>query len=415
MGLVCNPLKDQEIAWHQQPRIGLTTNSDGRLTLVDRGGIVLSARDQLKLDLIIKVEMGVLDRASAAAALAVDIRTLRRYIKAYRDRGTLFVLHGNRGKAPANKIDETLKLTAQNLVRERYYDFNMLHALEKINQDLDVCIKREVFRSWCHELGIVKRGHKRRKRPRKYRSRTKQIGILVQMDGSHHKWFGGIESCLVAAIDDATSTILGAGFFSGETTDACLEVLKQIVKKYGSFKLLYVDKAGVFGGVKRSGFSHVETAMGEFGTQVIYANSPQAKGRIERLFDTLQDRLIPEMRLAGIKTFRSANKYLQEVYIPQQHNPRFSCRPESPISAFQAIKEGTDLDQIFCKKEYRKVARDHTISFEGHRYMLDRRLEYSLSGQRIEIRIYADGKWLAFYGLERMKLIRVDKIRNIAA
>lgn len=380
-----------------------------------KDGIVLSARDQLKLDLVIKVETGVLDRDSAALALAVDVRTIRRYLKRYREQGTLFVLHGNRGKAPVNKTDRRLKATVQQLVRERYYDFNMLHALEKVNQDLDCDLRREVFRRWCHELGIVKRGRKRRSKPRKYRSRTKQIGILVQMDGSHHKWFGGIESCLVAAIDDADGKILDGGFYSGETTDACLDVLRRIVEAHGCFKILYVDKAGVFGGIKRTGFSHVERALGLLGTQVIYANSPQAKGRIERLFDTLQDRLIPEMRLAGIKSFRAANKFFREIYIPQHHNARFAKRPDSPISAFQPVRAEHELSEIFCKKEYRKVARDHTISFEGRKYMLDQKLESSLSGQRIEVRIYADGRWLAFYGLERMKLIKIDKIKNIAA
>lgn len=378
------------------------------------GGTILTARDQLKLDLITKVEMGVLDREIAALTLDVTERTIRRYIKRYREEGVLFMLHKNKGKTPPNKTNEPLKIEVQTLIRETYYDFNMLHALEKINQDLDCNIKREVFRRWSHEIGLVKRKRKRRSRPRKYRGRMKQTGILVQMDGSHHKWFGGIESCLIALIDDATSEVIQAEFAYGETTDACMKVLKEAVEKKGAFKILYVDKAGVFGGVKRTGFSQVERALGRLGTSVIYADSPQAKGRIERLFDTLQDRLIPEMRIAGIKSMREANKFLKNIYIPQQHNPKFACLPDSPISAYSAIPSHLDLEQVFCRIEVRKVGKDHTLSFEGRRYMLDANFEYSIAGQRIEIRMYRDGAWSAYYGEKKMKLIKIEKITRLA-
>lgn len=291
----------------------------------------------------------------------------------------------------------------------------MLHALEKINQELDINLKREVFRKWSHEIGVVKRSRKRRKRVRKYRSRMKRSGILIQMDGSHHRWFAGLETCLIAAIDDATGEIVGAEFFYGETSEGCLKVLRDLVGRKGVFELLYVDKAGVFGGIKRSGFSQVERALGELGSKVIYANSPEAKGRIERLFDTLQDRLVAEMRLAGVKNIRQANKFLQEIYIPHQHNPRFSSKPESPITAYRPVPDHLDLDEVFCKKEYRRVAKDHTISFSGSRFILDRQFPYSIAGQKIEIRIYGKGRWIAFYGEEKMKLVIIKKLNLTAA
>jgi transposase len=379
------------------------------------GAIILSVRDQLKIDLIVKVESGVMDRETVQHALDVSQRTLRRYIRDYRRYGTIFVLHKNRGKSPGNKTPETLRLKCMTLMRTRYYDFNMLHALEKINQDLDTTIKREIFRKWCHKEGMVKRHRKRRARPRKYRVRMKQVGQLIQMDGSHHRWFAGIETCLIVAIDDASGEILFAQFSYEESTKACLSVLHETVLKKGCFKLLYVDKAGVFGGVKRSGFSQVERALGELGTHVMYAHSPQAKGRVERVFDTLQDRLIPEMRLAGIKNLRQANKYLQEIYIPQLHNPKFSFKSESPMTAFTPVPGYLDLSQVFCKKEYRKVAKDHTISIEGVRYMLNRKFEHSISGHKIEIRTYKDSSWLAFYGGEKLRLIKINKVEKRVA
>ena len=376
-------------------------------------GIVLSARDQLKLDLIGKVESQVMDRGTASMLLNISLRTLKRYIKSYREKGVRSLLHANRGKTPPNKKPDKLKLLAQQLVKERYYDFNMLHALEKINQELDSDIKREVFRKWCHEIKIVKRARRRRVKVRKYRQRMKQKGNMLLMDGSYHRWFGGIETCLIAIVDDATSEVLYAEFTHGETTDACLSLLLAVVKKFGIFQILYTDKAGVFGGAKRAGFSQVERALGELGISTLYAHSPEAKGRIERLFDTLQDRLIPEMRIAGIKTMRQANRFLQENYLPHMHNPKFSTNPESPVTAFKEVAKTIQLEEIFCKKEYRKVGKDHTISFDNKRYMLDQRFEYSISGQRIEIRIYGNGKWFAYYGINRMKLIQIRKVEHL--
>ncbi len=136
-----------------------------------------------------------------------------------------------------------------------------------------------------------------------------QAGLMIQMDGSHHRWFGDRETCLIAAIDDATSEVVAAEFFEGETTFGCLKTLHEIVSKKGVFKILYVDRAGLYGGIKRHGFSQVARALEEIGAQIIYANSPEAKDRVERLFQTLQDRLVPELRLSKIRTIEQANDF----------------------------------------------------------------------------------------------------------
>ena len=140
-------------------------------------------------------------------------------------------------------------------------------------------------------------------------------GLLMQMDGSTHRWFGDKKSCLIALIDDATSEI-HAEFFDAETTLGCLKVLRDYIERRGLFKVLYVDKAGIFGGPKRCNFSQVKRACEELGIEIIFANSAQGKGRIERSFDTFQDRLVPELRLKRIKRMESANRYLQETFIP---------------------------------------------------------------------------------------------------
>ncbi len=229
-----------------------------------------------------------------------------------------------------------MKKQVQKLVQEKYFDFNLVHLQEKLFEELGFKIKYQTLRRWCHEINHVKRAKKRRSRPRYYRERMSQEGLMLQMDGSHHLWFGGRFLCLIAAIDDATSEVF-ARFYEGETTSACLDFLKDLVSRKGAFKVLYTDKAGVFGGIKRENFSQVERALGELGAQVIYAHSPQAKGRIERLFGTLQDRLVAELRFNGIASIEAANEYLQNVYLPHLHNPKNMVQAHNPVSAYRAL------------------------------------------------------------------------------
>lgn len=241
-----------------------------------------------------------------------------------------------------------------NYVEAELYDFNMLHSLEKIEHKFNLKINRETFRRWCHKNGMVKKAHHcRRSKPRYKRTRFSKSGFMLQLDGSPHRWFGNEESCLIAAIDDATSEVVGGKFFKTETMFGTFEVLTSIFKKYGLPSVLYVDRAGIYGGQKRTNFSQLVRALEELGIQIIYANSPEGKGRIERLFRTLQDRLIPEMRLKNIETYVTANEYLNNVYIPHLHNPRFSVQAQSQAPAWRPILLHQKLEEIFCIKEKR--------------------------------------------------------------
>ncbi|MBF0315731.1 MAG: hypothetical protein HQK52_20085 [Oligoflexia bacterium] len=179
--------------------------------------------------------------------------------------------------------------------------FNMSHAHEKlVEKGLKVpCYT--VFRNICHRHKTVKHPYKKLKQKiRKIRNRCVARGIMLQIDGSYHVWFGRFESCLITIIDDATGEILFGKFCSAETKDDCIDVIVNVLKTHGKFGILYADKAGVYGGAKREGFAHVLTGLDELGITSIAANSAEAKGRIERQYRTLQDRLIPEMRTRGI-------------------------------------------------------------------------------------------------------------------
>lgn len=376
--------------------------------------MILKSKDQLRLEIVHKTCAGELDRPEACAALQVSERTLRRYIRGYREQGISFLVHGNRRREPVNKTHEVFKKKVQDLILEKYFDFNVCHLQEKLEEELGMKMTYSTLYRWCSEMNMLKNTHKkRRSKPRKHRNRMTQKGYMLQLDGSHHQWFGGRLLCLMAAIDDATGEVF-AKFYEGETSWACMDFLKDLIKREGAPKFVYTDKAGVYGGIKREHFSQVERALGELGSHVIYAQSPEGKGRVERLFRTLQDRLVPELRLAGHSTISSANKYLKEIYLPQQHNIKFTVKPENHVSAFKAVPEEKDLEDVFCMKEYRIVARDHTVSIKGEKWVISDNLKYSIAKARIELRFDKWGEWKSFFANKPIKLVKIKKAKRLA-
>lgn len=375
------------------------------------GVLILNAKDQLKLEVISKLDSKRMSVKDVSLVLSLSERSVFRLLKNYREYGAIFLKHRNSFKTPWNKTDPKLKKQVQQLIKEKYFDFNVLHLQEKLVEE-DIHVKRETLRKWAHEISMVKRAHKRKKRPRKYRQRLPQAGMLVQMDGSHHKWFGGRETCLVAMIDDANNFV-HAEFFEGETTLACMKVLRDFIDKHGVFKILYTDKAGVFGGIKRNHFSQVERALSEVGSQVVYAHSPEAKGRVERLFNTLQDRLVPEMRISKVRTIEQANEFLK-TYLSQVHNPKYTVLPVNPQSVYAGVPKNMDLKEVFCVKEFRKIAKDHTISFNGEKWSIANEFKFSIAGNRIEIRYNQDRSWQAWFGTRKIKLIKIQKLKKVA-
>jgi len=337
----------------------------------------MDSKSQFTVDIISKVLDGKITINSATQLLQKSRRTVERYLSRYRKEGIRFVIHGNTGRAPINKIPESLKKEVQNLIQTKYYDFNLQHLSELLSKNEGLSIKRETLRSWAHDIHHVKRSKRRRSRVRKYRERMPLSGLMLQMDGSPHRWFGDEKSCLIAIIDDATSDI-HAQFFPSETTEGCMKVMRAYIEKRGIFKTLYVDRAGIFGGPKRSNFSQMQRACDELGIEIIFANSPQGKGRIERSFDTFQDRLVPELRLHNITDMENANRYLQEEFIPNYWAKNVMVQPTGLRSAFRRIPDDLDLNTICVQKEYRKIRRDHTFSFDNKMYVIDSPIRYSI-------------------------------------
>jgi transposase len=351
-------------------------------------GVLLNAQNQLIIHIIEKLNSKKISIETATKVLNVSERTIHRYVAGFSKFGVSYFNHGNKNRIPKNKTSSEVILNSKKLMKEKYFDFNITHALEKLKSEENVTINRESFRKICHEINLVKKEKRRSRKVRKLRSRTPQAGIMLQMDGSHHRWFNDEESCLIGAIDDASNENYYSEFFTGETTVGCLKVLLEIVKKKGLFSILYTDRAGLFAGPKRADFSQVKRALNELGIQIIYASSAQAKGRIERHWGTLQDRLVPEMRLRKIKSYEAANDFLQRQFLPNDYNKNFKVVPSNLESGFQPLPQEIDLNEIFCLKYLRSVKSDHTYSFNGQLYRIKSNLKYSIQNQKIEIRIY---------------------------
>ncbi len=368
--------------------------------------IKMDSKAQLTVDIITKVAEGKIDCVNAAKLLNKSRRTIERYLKKYRKVGIQFVVRQNSGKSPSNKSCDEVKRTVQRLIKEKYFDVNLTHLRELLADNEQLLVKRETLRSWAHEIHHVKRAKRRRSQVRKRRKRMESPGLLLQMDGSPHRWFGDKKSCLIAIIDDATSKI-HAEFFGSETTLGCLKVLRDTIAKKGLFKVLYVDKAGIFGGPKRCNFSQVQRACSELSIEIIFANSPQGKGRVERAFDTFQDRLIPELRLNRIDQMDSANQYLQKTFIPQYWQKQVQVNSRNASSEFAALPEHINLDDVCLMKDYRKIRNDHTFSYGNKFYLIESPLKRSIAKQRIEIRTRDNDGFSAYFAGRLLKVSEV--------
>jgi len=377
------------------------------------GGIYMSRRGQVAYRVVSEFMAGKLYRREAAELLEVRERTVSRIARRIESRGLFATVHGNRGKPPWNKKSEESKSAVMGLVASEYFDFNMTHCLEKLKENHGLEVKYETFRRWCHERKLVKRQKRRRPVARYRRIRMQSEGLLLQMDGSPHRYNGKDEWCLIAAIDDATSDIPYGEFFLSEDTINCMTVLQRIIEKKGIPYALYVDEAGCFGGGKRARFNQFKRAAEELGIKILFATSAEAKGRIERAWDTIQDRLVPEMRIRKIHRMPAANDYLQNQFLPNYWKNENTVAPRSAESRYTALQSTISLKEVLCLKDYRTVNRDHTLSWNGVEYGLESPLKYSIYRQKIEFRTYQDLSWTAYFAGRPIELHQLASLRRL--
>ena len=378
-------------------------------------GIYMSKQGQVTHQVVSDFLLGKLNRKQTAELLQVRERTVTRMARRIESKGVFAVVHGNRDRCPINKKSEVLQKSVMKLVEEKYFDFNMTHCLEILKSEHQIEVKYSTFRRWCHDRHLVKRRKRGKGVARNRRVRMPNEGLLLQMDGSPHRYNGKDKWCLIAAIDDATSDIPYAEFFLSEDTINCMTVMQKIIEKKGIPYAIYVDKAGCLGGGKRSLFNQFKRACSELDIRIIFASSPEAKGRIERTWDTFQDRIIPEMRVRQIHRMPAANDYLQNQFIPNYWTPKNTVVAQSLESRYRTVPKEKKLREIFCLKDYRSVNRDHTLSWEGNMYQLDSPLKYSIRGQQIEFRTYQDLTWASFYAGKPIELRLVTPPERLKA
>ena len=371
--------------------------------------ITMTVQEQRRAWVLTKVLKGELSMAEGAARLELSERQLWRLRVAYERRGPAGLVHGNRGRPSPRRLAETDRRRIVELRRTTYADVNDSHFTELLAAREGIATSRETVRAVLRAEGI---GSPRRRRPARHRSRRPRLpaeGLLLQLDGSPHDWLEGRgpELSLLGAIDDATGQVPAALFREHEDAAGYLELLRQVVTAKGIPDAVYRDRHSAFEPTRRarrgddddpgapSALSQVGRALAELGIASIAAHSPQAKGRVERLWGTFQDRLRVEMRLASVTDIGAANAFLPAFLV--RHNARFGVPALDPVPAWRALPAGLDLARVLVFKYRRKVARDHTIRLAGRVLQLPRAAR-SYAGRRVEVHVRLDGSIVAFDG-----------------
>jgi transposase-like protein len=314
----------------------------------------------------------------AGRLLGLTDRQIRRIVSRVQVEGDVGLAHRNRGKRSNRAIDDRRKTDILRMYTKQYSDFGPTLAAEKLKERDGIRISDETLRLWLVEAGVTH--FRRRSRPhRAWRERKPHRGELVQMDGSHHAWFEdrGPECVLMAYIDDATGRVYGR-FSPYEGTLPAMDSFKRYLRRDGIPMSVYLDKHSTYKAwaeptlaeqlAGRKPKSQFERALDELGVEVIHADSPQAKGRIERLFGTFQDRLIKEMRLANVRNLDEANRFLSG-YLPI-YNRRFSVQPANDVNLHRPVPAGLRLDDILCIRTERTLRNDFTIAHNGGLYQI---------------------------------------------
>ena len=337
------------------------------------GKLPMGQKELLRGKLLEMVKQGKMTLKAAVGQLKIRYRQGIRLYRSYRDRGDEGLLHCLSGKPSKRKTAADIRDRVLERYRRRYPDFGPTFAAEKLAEEAGLNISVSTLRRLLMEEGLWQG----KRRSREYRSRREprsRFGELIQFDGSPHDWFEGRgpRCCLITMIDDATKTRFSQ-FFEEETTAGAMTVLSYWITSYGIPQGLYCDHKNAFVLVREptdaellAGItkpkSHFGKACEKLGIEVIPANSPQAKGRVERNHGVDQDRLVKELRLAGISTIREANRFLRETYLPKM-NGKFTRPAASRDDAHVPLLDA-DLTDIFCFEYERTVSNDYTVRFE---------------------------------------------------
>ena len=356
------------------------------------------------LSILNRYEAAEFSQLEAAELLGVGERTFRRWRQRFEDDGEEGLLDRRLGKASGKRVPVDREAEVEALYRGRYSGFTAKHFHEHLVRDHGFAWGYTWTKTFLHSRGLLeraeRRGAHRRKRPRR-----PLPGMMLHQDGSRHEWLGGRPALdLIVTLDDATSAILSAFLVEEEGTASTFRALEEVFGRHGLPLSLYTDRGSHYfhtpeagGKVDRGRLTQVGRALDHLGVEHIAAYSPQARGRSERVFHTLQDRLTKELGLAGITTIEAADVFIRDVYIPA-HNGRFAVAAEQEGSAFVAIP-GVDLGEILCIQEDRQVGNDNCVSFNRLKLQIPAsRLRAHFVKARVKVRQYHDGTHAIFHG-----------------
>ena len=349
----------------------------------------MSQRELTRLEVIQRVKRKTLKQHQAAELLSISVRQVKRLCKAYQTSGAAGLTSKRRGQPSNNRLPEKTINKAQQLLRSRYHDFGPTLATEKLAIE-GVSLSVETVRQLLIGEGLWKAKCVRRPVIHQLRERRARGGELVQIDGSPHDWFEGRASkcTLLVFVDDATSRLMYLQFVEAETT--YFAGVRSYLNEFGKPLAFYSDKFGVFrvnipNALSGTGLTQFGRALKELDIELICAHSPQAKGRVERANQTLQDRLTKELRLRGISSLESANAYLPEFIAA--YNARFAVAPRAPESAHRPLGKGEDLERVLTLCERRTLSKNLTLSYNNVIYQIKtKRSAYTMRKAQVEVR-----------------------------
>jgi len=380
---------------------------------MNRETFALSQKELQRVAVISRCVKGELACARAAGLLCLSVRQIKRLKKRIREDGEAALAHASRGRPSHRRLPQTVRERIVQLARGTYAGFNDHHLCEKLVEHEGFSLSRETLRRLLRQHGLGSPRKRRAPAHRQRRLRSAQLAELVQLDGSPHDWLEGRGPLLTALgmQDDATGKILAAQFFPSETTFGYLCLLQQMVCRYGVPLALYGDHSGVF--VRNDDHWTVEEqlagkrqptqfgrALEQLGISFMAANSPQAKGRVERLWGVLQDRLTSELRLAQAQDLDSANAVLRKFVT--DYNRRFARPPRDSQPAWRTAPE--NLDRICCFVHERIVSNDNVVQWQGRRLQIPQQARrFSFAGAKVHIYQALDGRVSLYYGQTRLQ------------
>ena len=357
----------------------------------------MSQRELTRLEVIQRVKRKTLKQRQAAELLSISVRQVKRLCRAYQGSGAAGLLSKRRGRPSNNRLSEKTINKARQLLRSRYSDFGPTLATEKLALE-GVSLSVETVRQLLIGEGLWKVKAVRRPVIHQLRERRARVGELVQIDGSPHAWFEGrAPKCtLLVFVDDATSRLMYLQFVEAETTFNYFAGVRSYLTEFGKPLAFYSDKFGVFrvnipNALSGTGLTQFGRALKELEIELICAHSPQAKGRVERANQTLQDRLTKELRLRGISSLAAANAYLPEF--SADYNQRFAVAPRSEESAHRPLAKGADLERVLTLCERRTLSKNLTLSYNNVIYQIKtKRAAYTMRGAHVEVRETRNGE-----------------------